>query len=89
MTSFSPVDRDLKVATETARPVIKVRHSFSPVDRDLKVATTGVYGMTPGEIGFSPVDRDLKVATDRVCVTTWNPKMFQSRRPGFEGCDSV
>ena len=61
--SFSPVDRDLKVATNQPTNQLRANQRFSPVDRDLKVATTNDPSDAIHSIRFSPVDRDLKVAT--------------------------
>ena len=60
---------------------------FSPVDRDLKVATFKAVADLNIRFCFSPVDRDLKVATPASQAIANSAVLFQSRRPGFEGCD--
>ena len=61
---FSPVDRDLGIATRQSGSATGDRClGFSPVDRDLGIATGHL--PLPEKVieSFSPVDRDLGIAT--------------------------
>ena|GEM_PF-2888179 len=61
--SFSPVDRDLGIATRQRQVSMPILSSFSPVDRDLGIATTPNQMEIHAQPSFSPVDRDLGIAT--------------------------